>query len=94
MPFKRPTRYFIEYTPRVVWQNLHRKGDTPADPGDYRAYIDVTTLRAARKQSQDLLGVWEFAQPCIHRRTSITAVQWDYSSESVNEEEENAEADK
>jgi hypothetical protein len=86
--FRRPTRYFIEYTPRAAWEKLHRTGNVPADPDDYRAFIEVTTLRAARKQARELLDVWPFTQPEIRRRTAITAVSWDYSSESVDEEGE------
>ena len=81
--FKRPTLYVIEYTPRQRWEELHRVGDYPADPPDFRDYLDARTLRLARKEQERLLAEWEFSQPHIFKRTHITAVSWDYSMEDV-----------
>lgn len=82
----RPPLYFIEYTDRKQWEELHRTGDEPADPIDFRAYQDARTLRGARRIVRRLLAQWEFAQPCISRRVAFVerhGGDWDYSSEEV-----------
>lgn len=82
----RPPLYFIEYTDRKRWEKLHRTGDEPADPVDFRSYQDTRTLREARNLIRRLLKQWEFAQPCLHRRTYFIerhGGMWDYSSEEV-----------
>ena len=84
----RPPLYFIEYTDRQRWENLHRVGNEPAHPVDFRVYQDIQTLRAARRVVSRLLKQWEFAQPCIHRRTYFIerhGGMWDYSSDIVEE---------
>lgn len=82
----RPPLYFIEYTDRRRWEELHRIGQEPADPFDFRAYTDAPTIRAARITARRLLRQWEFAQPCISRRVAFIerhGGMWDYSSEEV-----------
>ncbi len=82
----RPPLYFIEYTDRERWEELHRTGDEPTDPLDFRAYQDARTLREARSAARRLLKQWEFAQPCISRRVAFIerhGGMWDYSSEDV-----------
>ncbi len=82
----RPPLYFIEYTDRQVWENLHRTGEEPAESSDFRAYMDTRTIREARAAAHRLLAQWEFAQPCISRRVAFIerhGGMWDYSSEEV-----------
>lgn len=82
----RPLLYFIEYTDRQVWEERHRTGQEPADPLDFRACMDVRTIREARAAARRLLVQWEFAQPCISRRVAFIerhGGMWDYSSEEV-----------
>lgn len=88
MTAKRPTLYFIEYTDRPKWEELHRVPGEPADREDFRGYLDVRTLREARKEAKRLLDEWPFAQPIIFRRISVVAVQWDYGSVAVDEDED------
>ena len=87
MTLKRPSLYFVQYSHRRKWEALHRVGEEPADREDFVEYLDARTLRLARKEAARLLDEWPFAQPSIHRRTHITAVQWDYSSESVGDDD-------
>ncbi len=84
--FERPTRYVIEHTPRKRWEALHRVGNEPTHPEEFREYLDARTLKQARKECERLLEEWEFSQPHIHRRTNITAVSWDYSMEDVDDD--------
>ncbi len=82
----RPSRYFVEYTDRERWEELHRTGDYPTDTVDFRVYQDTRTLREARSLVRRLLKQWEFAQPFISRRTYVIerhGGMWDYSSEGV-----------
>ena len=88
MTFERPSLYFVQYSHRRKWEALHRVGDEPADPTDFVDYLDVRTLRLARKEAARLLDEWPFAQPSIRRRTDITAVQWNYSSEPVGDDDD------
>lgn len=83
---ERPMLYYIEYTNRLRWERLHLVPGEPADPVDFRDFIDVKTLGLARREAARLLERWPFAQPVIHRRTAITPVSWDYSSEVVEPE--------
>lgn len=83
----RPPLYFIEYTDREQWEELHRTGDEPADPIDFRAYQDARTLRKARSIVRRLLKQWEFAQPCIQRRVTFIerhGGMWDWWCEEVS----------
>lgn len=83
----RPPLYFVEYTDREQWEELHRIGDEPADPIDFRSYQDARTLREARVVARRLLEQWEFAQPCVRRRIAFVkrhGGMWDYSSEDVS----------
>ncbi len=82
----RPPLYIMEYTDRQRWEELHRTGDEPADPTDFRDYADARTLREARRFAQRLLKQWEFAQPLISRRVAFIerhGGMWDYSSEGT-----------
>ncbi len=88
MTFKRPSLYFVQYSHRQKWEALHRVGDEPADREEFVEYLDAPTLKAARKEAARLTAEWPFAQTSIHRRTHVTAVQWDYSSESVGAEDD------
>ena len=83
-----PTKYIIEYTHRRTWEQLHRVPGEPADPLDYRRYMDVRTLRLARKEVKYLLQEWEFAQPVISRRCSIMPVQWDWSTTKISDKDD------
>ena len=85
---KRPTRYYVEYTDRLLWEKLHRVPGEPADQDDFRLYLEVKTLRAGQRESERLLEKWPFAQPQIYRRTVITPVAWNYSSEPVSDDDE------
>jgi hypothetical protein len=89
MPFVKPTRYVIEYTDRQLWEKLHRAPNTEqADPVDFRVFLDVKTLKTARKEVVRLLEKWPFAQPTIHRRTDVRAVSWDYCMVQVSDDDE------
>ena len=82
----RPPLYFIEYTNRQKWEEAHRTGQEPADPFDLYSYMDVRTIREARRAAGRLLVQWEFAQPRIRRRVAFIerhGGMWDYSSEEV-----------
>ena len=86
---ERPTRYVIEYTPRLRWEELNCVPGHPAEPDDYRDWLDVRTLRQAQAGAKRLLIGWEFAQPVIHRRSTIVKVRpdaWDYWMEEVWDE--------
>ncbi len=83
----RPPLYFIEYTDRERWEELHRSGEEPADPIDFRAYQDTRTLREAHSLVRRLLKQWEFAQPSISRRTYFIeryGGMWDWWCEEVS----------
>lgn len=82
----RPPLYFIEYTDRQKWEELHRDGEEPAEPFYFRVYMDTRTIREARAVARRLLAQWGFAQPCISRRVAFVerhGGMWDYSSEQV-----------
>ncbi len=82
----RPPLYFIEYTDRQRWEELHRTDEFRESSFEFRAYMDARTIREARAAARRLLTQWEFAQPCICRRVAFIerhGGMWDYSSEEV-----------
>ena len=85
----RPPLYFIEYTDRERWEELHR-ADVEPEREDFRAYVDARTLREAHSTARRLLAQWEFSQPIIWRRDHFVerhCGMWDYGCEEVSLDE-------